>query len=303
MRFDEHFITRALPGVSIVHNVIPQEYHFSIDSRTLEPGNIFVALQGTQCDGHDFLINAFEKGAAGCIIATDKQHLLDAIQHTIQDKLVLVVKDPMQALISLARAWRIQFDIPIVAITGSVGKTCTKEMLSQILMLDGRAYLASHANQNTVIGLSINLLRLRKEHSVGIFELGISKRGEMIKLVNILRPTTSVITNIGHQHMDGLGSLSDISLEKRDVFKYFTEDSIGIINGDQPILSHVAYKHPVIKFGSKTTNQIQARKMRVSGSHISFVLKIYKEKYSIVLKQPHEGMVFNALAATCDKIG
>src|SRR5437870_13762525 len=98
--------------------------------------------------------------------------------------------------------------------------------------------------------------------------------------------------------MDRLGSLHDIALEKRDIFKYLTEDSIGIINGDQPILSNVSYQHPVIKFGSKTTNQIQARKMRVSGSHISFILKIYKKKYSIVLDHPHLGAVFNALAAT-----
>src|SRR5207249_7356004 len=123
----------------------------------------------------------------------------------------------------------------------------------------------------------------------------ISKRGEMAELASLLRPTSAAITNIGHQHMDGLGSLHDIALEKRDVFKYFTENSIGIINGDQPILAHVSYQHPVIKCGSKTTNQIQARKMRVSGSHISFVLKIYKKKIIIVFYYQNVGAVFIVL--------
>lgn len=120
----------------------------------------------------------------------------------------------------------------------------------------------------------------------------------MADLAHIIRPTTALITMIGHSHMEGLGSLQDIALEKRDIFKFFSEESIGIVNGDIPILSQVSYSHPVIKFGSKMTNQIQARKIRIAGSHISFILKIYKEKYPIILKQPHTGAVFNALAAT-----
>ncbi len=299
MRFDEHFISRALPDVSIAHGHIPQDPQFSVDSRTIQKGEIFVAVSGKNCDGHEFVAEAFKKGAAGCIIAAEKQAIIKEITSSIlKDKLVLIVTDPLEALAQLARAWRAQFDCPVVAVTGSVGKTTTKEFLAQILTVDGKKFLASRGNQNTKIGASLNLLRLRKEHKAAIFEVGISKRGEMAELADLIRPTTAMITNIGHQHMDGLGSLNDIALEKRDIFKYFAEDSIGIINGDLPILANVSYQHPVIKFGSKTTNQIQARKIRVSGSHISFVLKIYKNKYSILLKQPHVGVVFNVLAAT-----
>lgn len=299
MRFDEHFVTRALPDVSIAYSNFTDDPQFSVDSRTLKPGDIFVALAGKQCDGHDFVAEAFKKGAAGCIIAAAQKDILDQIDTAnLKSKLVLIVSDPLEALIQLARAWRAQFNYPVVAITGSIGKTTTKELLAQILAIHGKQYLISCENQNTKIGVSLNLLRMRKEHNAAIFEVGISKRGEMDELANIVRPTTAMITNIGHQHMDGLGSLTDIALEKRNIFKYFTEDSIGIINGDQSILANVSYRHPVIKFGSKTTNQIQARKIRVSGSHISFVLKIYKKKYSIILKQPHVGTVFNVLAAT-----
>ena len=297
MRFDKSFITKTLPDMSIAFGHFPESATFSIDSRDIKSGDIFVALKGVDHDGHEFVAHALNKGAAGAIIAESKKDVLNTIKG-LETKLILVVKDPLEAFVQLAISWRLQFNYPVIAITGSVGKTSTKEFLSQIMALAGKKYLVSHGNQNTKIGLALNMLRMRKEHELAIFEIGISKRGEMSELASILRPTSAAITNIGHQHMDGLGSLNDIALEKRDVFKYFTEDSIGIINGDQPILAHVSYQHPVIKFGSKTTNQIQARKMRVSGSHISFVLKIYKKKYSIILDHSHLGAVFNVLTAT-----
>lgn len=297
MRFDKSFIIKTLPEVSIAFGHFPVEATFSIDSRTIKPGDIFVALTGVACDGHDFVADAFAKGAVGVIIAESKKDILQKIKN-LNTKLVLIVPDPLTAFISLAAQWRLQFNYPVIAITGSVGKTSTKEILAQIMAHAGKKYLASNGNQNTKIGLALNMLRMRADHELAIFEVGISKRGEMEELARLLRPTSAAITNIGHQHMDGLGSLNDIALEKRDIFKYFTEDSIGIINGDQSILSHVSYQHPVIKCGSKTTNQIQARKMRVSGSHISFVLKIYKKKYSIILEHPHIGAAFNVLTAT-----
>jgi UDP-N-acetylmuramoyl-tripeptide--D-alanyl-D-alanine ligase len=297
MRFDKSFITKTLPEMSIAFGHFPENATFSIDSRDVQAGDIFVALKGIDCDGHGFVAQAFENGAVGTIIAESKKEILSTIKG-LDSKLVLLVKDPLEAFVRLAAAWRSQFDYPVVAITGSVGKTSTKEFVSQIMLHAEKKYLVSNGNQNTKIGIALNMLRMRADHELAVFEIGISKRGEMDELAGLLRPTSAAITNIGHQHMDGLGSLNDIALEKRDVFKYFTENSIGIINGDQPILAHVSYQHPVIKFGSKTTNQIQARKMRVSGSHISFVLKIYKKKYSIVLDHSHVGAVFNVLTAT-----
>jgi UDP-N-acetylmuramoyl-tripeptide--D-alanyl-D-alanine ligase len=297
MRFDKSFITKTLPEVSIAYGHFPEETTFSIDSRAIKSGDIFVALKGAGHDGHDFVVEAFAKGAAGAIIAESKKEILKNIKD-LDKKLVIVVADPLEALMQLAVAWRLQFTYPVIAITGSVGKTSTKEILAQIMTQAGKKHLASIGNQNTKLGLALNMLRMRADHELAIFEVGISRRGEMAELASLLRPTSAAITNIGHQHMDGLGSLNDIALEKRDIFKFFTENSIGIINGDQAILANVSYQHPVIKFGSKTTNQIQARKMRVAGSHISFVLKIYKNKYSIILEHPHVGAVFNVLTAT-----
>ena len=216
----------------------------------------------------------------------------------LRSKLIITVPDTLHALFRLACAWRAQFSYPVIGITGSVGKTSTKELLAHILTQHGKKVILSYGNQNTKIGLSLNILRMRSSHDIAVFEMGIAKRGEMAELAQLVRPTTAIITCIGHQHMDGLGSLNDIALEKRDIFKYFTEDSIGIINGDQSILSHVSYSHPVVKFGSKTTNQVQARKINAEGSCISFLLKLYKKKHAITLNRPHVGAVFNSLAAS-----
>jgi len=298
MRFDQHFLRGALPEITLVQEVFPASATFCVDSRLLQPGDIFIALSGAQHDGHAFIQEVLVKGASGVIIATQKKNLLNDISEKLtKDKLIALVPDTLQALTRMAAAWRSQFTYPVVAITGSVGKTSTKEVLSQVFSLNGTKHIASRGNQNTAIGISLNILRMRAEHQAAIFEVGINKRGEMASLVNILRPTTALITCVAHSHMEGLGALADIALEKRDIFKYFTEESIGIINGDLPILANVGYKHPVVKFGSKTTNQIQARKIQLGSNSVSFMLKIYKNKYPIIIENGHLGSVFNALAA------
>jgi UDP-N-acetylmuramoyl-tripeptide--D-alanyl-D-alanine ligase len=299
MRFDQHFVKGVLPEAVIPFCKYPDDIGFSVDTRTLQPGNMFVALSGAQADGHNFLAQALQKNAAGFIIASSKKDLLATLdQNLLKNKLVVIVNDVLQAFIKLACAWRDQFNYPVVGITGSVGKTSTKEIIKSILHANNTPFIASEGNQNTRVGVAITIFKMRSNHQAAILELGISKRGEMAELAKIARPSTAVITGIGHSHMEGLGSLADIALEKRDIFKYFGDTSIGIINGDQPLLASVGYNHPMIKFGSKTVNQIQARKVHATGTNISFVMKIYKEKCNVTLQHPHEGAVMNSLAAT-----
>lgn len=298
MRFNEQFIKSVLLDASIISGVVPEDPHFVIDSRLVKRGDIFVALEGAKHDGHNYIKQAVSNGASGLMIQANKKHVLNAFDADVLNTLfVMIVSHTLDSLTALAKGWRNSFTIPIAAITGSVGKTSTKELVGAILKANGSNYLISEGNFNTKIGLSISILRLRSHHQVAVFEMGINKRGEMKELASILKPTTALITGIGHAHMEGLGSLQDIALEKRDIFSSFNEQSIGIINGDQSVLSQVSYQHPVIKFGAKTTNQIQSRKVRIAGSHISFVLKIYKNKYQITLKNPHAGSVVNTLAA------
>jgi UDP-N-acetylmuramoyl-tripeptide--D-alanyl-D-alanine ligase len=297
MRFDEHFLKAVLSESEVINHLFPKDASFSIDTRTLQEGDIFVALPGHHCDGHEFIKEALEKGASGIIIEKNKKKLLDAIKHDLSKKLVIAVSDTLHALIRLATAWRSQFTYPVVAITGSLGKTSTKEIVANILTTNNSNFLVSRGNQNTMIGVALNMLRMRQYHEVAVFEVGVSRRGEMAQLAQMLRPQTALITNICHSHMEGLGSLADIAMEKKDIFKFFNENSIGIINGDQPIIAQVGYLHPVVRFGAKTINQIQARKVNISSDHISFILKVYREKYKVILQQVHEGAVFNTIAA------
>lgn len=293
----EEFIKTALPYASITHASFARELAFSFDTRTMQAGDIFIALEGKKVNGHDFIKDAIEKGAAGIIIAQNKKECLESIAKSkLKNIAIIQVPNTYQALIDLARAWREQFTYPVIGVTGSVGKTFTKESIAAVLRGAGVSYLASYGNHNTVYGLALSIFQMRAHHQVAVFELGISRRGEMALLASIAKPTLAVITNVGHCHMEGLGSLVDIANEKREIFKFFKEDNIGIINGDQPLLASVAYTHPVIKFGLKTTNQIQARKVRMTDAGVSCTLKWYGKKYQMTIRKNHSGAVFNALA-------
>jgi UDP-N-acetylmuramoyl-tripeptide--D-alanyl-D-alanine ligase len=298
MSIDSKFLTAVIPSAEILYNPLPTTVTFTVDSRTVTQGQIFVALQGVQQDGHDFLAGAIEKGCAGLLMAHEKKNKLASLDAAkLKNLCIILVPDPLQALISLATVWRQQFSTPVVAITGSIGKTSTKNILGAILKHNGNNYLVSHGNQNTVIGVALNLLRLNPSHDGALFEVGINQRGEMARIITMLRPTSALITYIGHSHMEGLGTLSDIAVEKREIFKFFQENNIGFVNGDLPILAQVAYPHPVIKFGLKTTNQIQARKVVYDSFSATGVLKIYKDKYPIKLPNNHAGALLNTLGA------
>ena len=289
MPFDQKFVQNVLPNAQIPFAHFPESISFSIDSRSIRAGDIFVALIGARVNGHDYCKAALDAGAAGIIIDSVHQHLLEPLGHKLRNKLAMVVLDTTDAFVSLATAWRMQFNYPVIGITGSVGKTSTKEMLVNIFSTAGMKVVATQGTQNTRVGVALNIFKMRADHQVGVFELGISKRGEMAELARILKPTTGIITSIGHAHMEGLGSLADIAQEKRDIFKFFSENSIGIINGDQSILASVGYAHPVVKFGAKTINQVQARKVHLSSLGASFTLKLYRQKYQISLPFIHQG--------------
>lgn len=297
MRLDSQFIRLVLPQATLQG---PDYFDgiCSVDSRSGGMGDFFVALPGTRVDGHAYVREALQKGAQGCMVMRSRAQMVAEQLHDIQRPVQIIwVDDTYEALGAIARAWRQQFSIPIVGITGSVGKTSTKQMLARMLELSGKKCFMSLGNQNTLIGLALNILRLREEHEVALFEMGISRRGEMALLADLVRPTTALITAIGHSHMEGLGSLNDVAAEKRDIFKYFKEDNIGIINGDQPLLSMISYTHPVVRFGLKMTNQVQARKIHYQGLSIECVVKLYRIKYRLMLPTNHQGRIMQGLAA------
>lgn len=297
MLLDKIFFQNTIPNVLWMGNSQPCFQHCVIDSRMAAPGCAFFALQGERVDGHDFIMQAYEQGARTFVVAQSKQaKVAELLRIHSASCCVALVGDVYSALVTLATAWRSQFTCPVVGITGSVGKTSTKEMLASVVRLSGKQCLATSGTCNTMVSVATTLLSLRPEHACAVVEMGINKRGEMANLAHMVRPTMGIITCVAHSHMEGLGSLQDIALEKRDIFKYFKEDNIGIINGDQPILAGISYVHPVIKFGFKTTNQVQARKVQVHGGTTECTLKLYGERYTIAMETIHTGRLLNALA-------
>ncbi|MBT3455725.1 UDP-N-acetylmuramoyl-tripeptide--D-alanyl-D-alanine ligase [bacterium] len=298
MLFDENFVKQSVPGVQCAFSGDFENAEFCVDSRQVKKGDIFVALEGDNVNGHDFVKDVLHAGAGGVIISHDKKNVLNSIDKKIlKKKTIIIVDDPLKALISLASGWRKMMTCPVVGVTGSVGKTSTKEIISNILLLHGVDNIVSRGNQNTIIGLSMNILRVRPNHKVAIFEMGVSKRNEMRELADLAKPVYAIVTGIGHSHLQGLGSLADIAIEKRHIFDFFKKDGVGVINGDQKILTDVAYPHPVVTFGCKMTNRIQARKIKVTDGGTKFVLKMYREKFEVTLPSPHDALVYNALGA------
>ena len=311
MNFGEHYLKISLPSAIFE----PKDWcdffsnnkiaGFSIDSRDVKKDEAFIALQGEKFDGHDFLEQAIKNGASTLIINKNKKNKLDQIsKDVLSKKLIILVDDTLKALIELAKNWRQKFSFPVIGITGSLGKTTTKEMLANILSVAKYKAFVSFKNQNTVIGLSLNILKMQKNYKAAIFELGINGVGEMDELVDILQPTTALITSINNAHTHGLKNLQGVAKEKKKIFKHFKQNNIGIINGDQPILSKVFYDYPVVRFGLKTKNQIQARQVRVEQNNeqqklcISYNLKLYSNKKRIFLNGNHIGLVNNSLAAS-----
>jgi UDP-N-acetylmuramoyl-tripeptide--D-alanyl-D-alanine ligase len=294
MFFNNEFLKKVIPSVEIFGS-INKSPEIVVDSRLCKKGDIFVALKGNQLDGHDFILDAIANGADVILIDHDHVHLRRSLVST--EIAVVVVPDTHEALLVLAKAWRQRFDLQVIGITGSVGKTTTKEMVVEILKNSEAKFVYSAGNLNTMIGAALTIFKIRKEHQYAIMELGINQRGEMANLVDMVNPTIAAITFIAHSHVSGLGSLSDIAIEKRTIFKNFTEKSIGIVNGDQQLIGCVGYNHPVVKFGTKTTNQIQARKIKVDSKGVRFVLKLYKHKYDILIENGNHGSVNNACAA------
>lgn len=281
-----------------------KEVTVSIDSRTSKPGDLFVAIKGVRQDGADFVGEALTRGAVALLCHQDVlSTVYEKFGQQLQDILVVGVADPAQAVVDLARAWRAQLTGKIVAITGSVGKTTTKELVRSMLIADHKCAFVSAKNQNNMLGLSLNLLSMRKHDALGIFEVGTSAQGEIAFLAKLLLPSIAVVTSVAHAHIQGLGSLQEIAQEKLSLFSVLSPTDLGVICGDQPLLDKAYYHHPVARFGKKMKNQVQARKIcyehtAQGGSSLRFNLRIYGQEATISLLTTHQGFLMNVLAAS-----
>ena len=198
------------------------------DSRAIHAGALFVALRGEKTDGHKYVAGALAAGAEGCLV-------VDPVNTVAEGKFCVQVPDTLLAIGEVARAYKAKFDIPVVGITGSVGKTTTKDMVAAVL---GKKYkvLKTEGNFNNELGLPLTLFRLTREHQICVLEMGMNHFGEIDYLTKIVRPDVAVITNIGDAHIENLGSRANILKAKSEIFNYMESGSLAVLNGDDPLL-------------------------------------------------------------------
>ena len=204
----------------------------SIDSRVVRPGELFVAIKGERFDGHEFVAQAFSRGAAAAIVAAD--HAAGLAASAAGGRSLLAVDDPLQSLASLAAFWRRRFTLPVVAIVGSNGKTTVKEMTAAILRAANGVdrVLATAGNLNNHIGLPLMVLRLRAMHLVAVFEIGMNHVGETAQLGEIAQPTIAVLNNAQREHQEFMKSVADVAAEHATILGTLQQGGIAVINAD-----------------------------------------------------------------------
>jgi len=268
----------------------------STDSRLVNKGNLFIALKGEKFDGHDFMQTALKRGAAG-VLAQDEVK----INQALVDKAGTVIKvaDTLLALGDLAHEWRKRFTIPVIGLTGSSGKTTTKEMIAAII---GRKknILKTEGNLNNLIGLPQTIFRLTREHELVILEMGTNTRGEIKRLTQIAVPDIGLITNVGPAHLAGFGSIDVVMEEKNDLFLNMPSSGIVIINLDDKAVTTAAerWNGRRITFSMSPNADVTVKdveKNGVKGVRFNLVAGGSTQKVEMKIAGLHH--VYNAMAA------
>lgn len=273
---DESALTHCVTGVTI-------------DSRKIEQGYLFVPIKGAKVDGHTFIPDVMEK----CALCTFSEQPLENATHPY-----ILVKSCKQALKDLAEHYRKSLDIKVVGITGSVGKTSTKEMIACVLSQKYNV-LKTAGNFNNEIGLPLTIFNIRDEHEVAVLEMGISDFGEMRRLAKMARPDVCVITNIGLCHLENLGDRDGILKAKTEIFDYMQPDAKIILNGDDDKLITVTEVKGIVPkfFGLSTEHDAFAddiRSLSLKGTSCS--IHLGGDSFNTIIPIPGHHMVYNALA-------
>jgi len=282
-------IANAIGGTLLCGNPETVVTGICTDTRKIAPGSLFVPLVGERFDAHDFINSAFD---AGCVAS------LTARRDVTGNKPLIFVEDTRFALGSLAAAYRRSFDLPLVAITGSVGKTTAKEMTAAVLAT-GRSVLKTEGNFNNEIGLPLTLLQLEDHHNAAVIEMGMSGFGEIDRLAKIAAPDLVIMTNIGLSHIEMLGSQENIYRAKTEFFPHLKPNGTVIINGDDPILASHRAEMPAktVSVGTTDANDLYATDICSTPDSVRFTAVHNGETTQIELAFPGEHNVINALLA------
>lgn len=260
------------------------------DSRKVEAGSLFVPIVGERVDAHKFIPDVMEKG---CLVTLSERELPGAEYSYIQ------VESSLQAVKDIAEFYLEQLQIPVVGITGSVGKTSTKEVIASVLKEKYRT-LKTQGNFNNELGLPLTVFRLRDEDEIAVLEMGISDFGEMTRLARIAKPDTCVITNIGTCHLENLGDRDGVLKAKTEIFSSLKEKGHIILNGDDDKLCTVE-EHKGIRpvfFGLDKNRDVYADEIESKGlKGVACRIHMGEESFRVLVPMPGIHMVYNALAA------
>lgn len=262
------------------------------DSRSIHPGALFIPLVGERFDGHAYLNAALEEGAVGCLTARERESY-----HP--DKFYVKVANTQRALRDLAAWYKERFDIPFVAVTGSVGKTTAKDMIAAVLGTNYKV-LKTEGNFNNDIGLPLTILRLDRSYEVCVLEMGMDKFGEIDYLAEIVKPDVGVITNIGDAHIERLGSRENIFKAKCELLPHIKKDGLLVLNGDDALLSTLRGKTPVSTVFCGQGEGLDYRAQSVGGdgvSHIHCRLTTPHMDREVHIPALGEHMIYPALTA------
>lgn len=259
-----------------------------IDSRRVRNGSLFAALPGERTDGHDYIPLAFDMGAPACLALRVPAG---------ESRPIVVVPDVSEALRRLAREYRQTLKIPVIGITGSVGKTTAKEMVACVLE-KRMSVLKTEKNFNNDLGVPLTLCRINSSHSAAVVEMGISDFGEMDTLAQMVRPTMAVYTVIGHSHLEKLHNLDGVLRAKTEMLPYLPENGVIFVNGDDELLNALEFHGKKVTFGLCGHNDVRAVNIENSGSS-AITCDILARGRSIHITIPAYGrhMVYAALAA------
>ncbi len=266
----------------------------STDTRQIVPGQLFIPLKGEHFDGHDFLEGAVTAGAGALLISKDQ--IPD-----VSSKVVLIkVPDTLRALGEIALAQRLRFPIPVVGITGSNGKTTTKDLLGAILATE-KKILKTYGNYNNEIGLPLTLFQLSPETEVAILEMGMRGNGQIKALAEMARPDIGVITNVGLTHLELLGSIENIAKAKRELIESLPQKGMAVLNGDDPLVRKMAENSSCQAsfYGIESAAlDYQAVAINMLQQDSVFIVKGVDDlEMEIFLPLPGKHNIYNALAA------
>lgn len=262
----------------------------AIDSRKVKKGGLFIPIQGERVDGHRFIPEVMEAGALACLSEKPQEEIRPYI----------LVDSTKDALKKIAAFYRQSLGIKVVGITGSVGKTSTKEMIASVLK-EKYCVHKTAGNFNNEIGLPLTIFDIRREHEVAVLEMGISDFGEMHRLAEIANPDICVITNIGLCHLEKLGSRDGILKAKTEVFDHLRGEGVVIINGDDDKLSAIQEVHgkKTIQYGLQKGDAYASEIQSLGMEGIRLKLHVNGKEQSVTIPIPGEHNVYNALAAAC----